>query len=84
DNPLLDQILDTDEENFATSVAGVTLEEWNIYKLLDDKLKSLEGKEKPFERIKPSARKAYQRRKKEMQEKEDFVFDGSSDIEKVK
>uniref|UniRef100_A0AC35G652 Uncharacterized protein n=1 Tax=Panagrolaimus sp. PS1159 TaxID=55785 RepID=A0AC35G652_9BILA len=75
ENPPLHRIFDTKDDIFATQVAKVTVEEWMMYKELAEKLEALEDKERPFERIKPSQRKAYERRLKETKEQEDYVFE---------
>src|SRR5690606_29589261 len=61
ENPPLYRILDSREDNFAVQLAEVTVEEWKLYRDLAAKLRALENKDRPFERIKPSMRKAYQR-----------------------
>jgi len=71
ENPLLYKILDTNDKEFATQIAGVTKEEWLVYQRLHEKLKELEDKERPYERIKPAMRKAYERRPKEQREKKE-------------
>uniref|UniRef100_A0A914RP49 Uncharacterized protein n=1 Tax=Parascaris equorum TaxID=6256 RepID=A0A914RP49_PAREQ len=38
ENPSLQEILDVPDSNFATEVAGVTLEEWLIFRGLTDKV----------------------------------------------
>lgn len=75
ENPSLKQILDVPDSNFATEVAGVTLEEWLIFRGLTDKVNRQAGMEKPFERIKPSMRKAFERRRKEASHREAYAFD---------
>uniref|UniRef100_A0A0N5A9P0 Ankyrin repeat protein n=1 Tax=Syphacia muris TaxID=451379 RepID=A0A0N5A9P0_9BILA len=76
DNPSLKTILDTPDHIFATKVAGVTLEEWNIYKQLAEKLR--QDADVPFERIKPSLRKAYERRLKKAQVADPYTFDSTT------
>uniref|UniRef100_A0A7I4XYC4 mTERF domain-containing protein 1, mitochondrial n=1 Tax=Haemonchus contortus TaxID=6289 RepID=A0A7I4XYC4_HAECO len=78
DNPRLWQILDSTDDNFAIQVGGVTREEWNVYKAYSEQLSSRNGKELPYERVKPSRRKAYERRKKEAKTVENYVFDVSA------
>uniref|UniRef100_A0A915BQV5 MHD domain-containing protein n=2 Tax=Parascaris univalens TaxID=6257 RepID=A0A915BQV5_PARUN len=75
ENPSLQEILDVPDSNFATEVAGVTLEEWLIFRGLTDKVNRQAGMEKPFERIKPSMRKAFERRRKDAAHREVFAFD---------
>uniref|UniRef100_A0A7E4VTS1 Cilia- and flagella-associated protein 206 n=1 Tax=Panagrellus redivivus TaxID=6233 RepID=A0A7E4VTS1_PANRE len=75
ENPPLYRILDSRDNIFATQVAKVTPDEWTLYRELSVKLTTLEDKDRPFERIKPSMRKAYERRLKEAPEKEAFVFE---------
>uniref|UniRef100_A0AC34FC44 Uncharacterized protein n=1 Tax=Panagrolaimus sp. ES5 TaxID=591445 RepID=A0AC34FC44_9BILA len=75
ENPSLHRIFDTNDNAFAVHVATVSVEEWMMYKELAEKLEALEDKERPFERIKPSQRKAYERRLKETKEQEDYVFE---------
>uniref|UniRef100_A0AC34QPC5 Mitochondrial transcription termination factor n=1 Tax=Panagrolaimus sp. JU765 TaxID=591449 RepID=A0AC34QPC5_9BILA len=74
ENPSISLILDSDDDIFARQVAKVSSEEWKIYKELSIKLANLEEKEKPFERIKPSMRKAYERKVKTNMEQQDFIF----------
>lgn len=59
------KIFDTDDATFANQVAGVSTAEWQMYKELHAKLRELEDKERPYERIKPSLRKAFERQIKE-------------------
>uniref|UniRef100_A0A0N5A1L5 Trimethylamine methyltransferase n=1 Tax=Parastrongyloides trichosuri TaxID=131310 RepID=A0A0N5A1L5_PARTI len=75
ENPPLYRILDTNDNIFATQVGGVTVEEWYAYETLHEKMKELEKKDKPFERIKPSMRKAYERRIKKGLPKNDFIIE---------
>jgi hypothetical protein len=75
ENPPLYRIFDTKDDIFATQVAKVSIEEWMLYKQLAEKLDALEDKDRPFERIKPSQRKAYERRLKDKKEQEDYVFE---------
>ncbi|CAE17889.2 Mitochondrial transcription termination factor family protein [Caenorhabditis elegans] len=77
ENPKLQSILDSKEEDFAVKVARVTMEEWIVFKALRVKETINEKKERKFERIKPSKRKAYERRHKERQELAEHVFDVS-------
>uniref|UniRef100_A0A8L8KKU4 DIOX_N domain-containing protein n=1 Tax=Heligmosomoides polygyrus TaxID=6339 RepID=A0A8L8KKU4_HELPZ len=47
-------------------VAGVTREEWTVYRAFSEQLSNRSGgEERPYERVKPSKRKAYERRRKE-------------------
>ncbi|CEF68430.1 Hypothetical protein SRAE_2000308700 [Strongyloides ratti] len=75
ENPPLYRIIDTDSVIFATQVASVTYEEWVIYEGLHEKLKEMEQKERPFERVKPSVRKAYERKVKKPEPNEDFILE---------
>ncbi|KAK5978336.1 hypothetical protein GCK32_013761, partial [Trichostrongylus colubriformis] len=75
ENPRLWQILDSNDENFAVQVAGVTVEEWSVYRAYSEQLSNRSGKERPYERVKPSRRKAYERQKKEGKFAENYVFD---------
>lgn len=72
ENPSLHEILDSTDDHFACAVAAVTTEEWILYQSLRDKLASGPP---AFERIKPSKRKAYERRAKEAESVPDHVFD---------
>ncbi|CAD5209295.1 unnamed protein product [Bursaphelenchus xylophilus] len=65
DNPPSYRIFDSDDVNFAVQVGGVTPEEWNAFKCIKTIQRSLDEKENPFERIKPSVWKAYERRHKD-------------------
>ncbi|PIC54879.1 hypothetical protein B9Z55_003950 [Caenorhabditis nigoni] len=78
ENPKLQRILDSNEEDFAVNVARVTMEEWVVYKALRVKETINEQKERKFDRVKPSKRKAYERRHKEKQELAEHVFDVSA------
>ena len=59
-------------------VAGVSREEWVIYRALCVKEAEMATKEHPFVRVKPSMRKAYERRRKEAAELPEHVFDVSA------
>ncbi|EGT35176.1 hypothetical protein CAEBREN_29892 [Caenorhabditis brenneri] len=59
-------------------VARVTMEEWVVYKALRVKETLNEKKERKFDRVKPSKRKAYERRHKEKQELAEHIFDVSA------
>jgi hypothetical protein len=50
---------------FANEVVNVTEEEWTVFKAFYAKLKALEDKDEPYEKIKPSIRKKFERRIKE-------------------
>ncbi|CAG9534233.1 unnamed protein product [Cercopithifilaria johnstoni] len=65
-NPKLKKILDSSEEQFAKKVGRVSVEEWYLFRELQNKRRILEseGKMRPFERIKPSMRKQWERKKK--------------------
>ncbi|CAI4230064.1 unnamed protein product [Auanema sp. JU1783] len=78
ENPDLSRILDSNDHVFATQVAGVTVEEWIIYQTFCEKQSVNSEKERPYERVKPSMRKAYERRHKDAQELPDHVFDVAS------
>ncbi|KAK0426747.1 hypothetical protein QR680_009878 [Steinernema hermaphroditum] len=74
ENPTLSKILDLPDVQFATEIAGVTMEEWTVYRAFMEKQREMANKERPFERIKPSVRKAFERRRKEAKKKEDHVI----------
>ncbi|VDK72726.1 unnamed protein product [Litomosoides sigmodontis] len=65
-NPKLKKILDSSEEQFVKRIAHVSIEEWHLFRELQNKRRLLEseGKIRPFERIKPSMRKQLDRKKK--------------------
>lgn len=65
-NPKLKRILDSSEEQFVTKVGHVSVEEWYLFRELQNKQRIVEsdGKTRPFERIKPSMRKQLERKKK--------------------
>uniref|UniRef100_A0A0R3RRA8 BACK domain-containing protein n=1 Tax=Elaeophora elaphi TaxID=1147741 RepID=A0A0R3RRA8_9BILA len=65
-NPKLKKILDSSAEHFAKKVGHVSVEEWHLFRELQNKRRMLEseGKIRPFERIKPSMRKQLERKKK--------------------
>uniref|UniRef100_A0A0N5BAC5 mTERF domain-containing protein n=1 Tax=Strongyloides papillosus TaxID=174720 RepID=A0A0N5BAC5_STREA len=77
ENPPLYRILDTNPIIFATQVASVTHEEWVSYETLHEKLKEIEKKDRPFERVKPSMRKAYERKLKKSSPIEPYVLESS-------
>lgn len=56
----------------------MTPEEWIIYRAYCVKTAEMETKEHPFARVKPSMRKAYERRRKETAEVPQHVFDVSA------
>lgn len=61
--------------SFANEVIGVTEEELTVFKALYAKLKALEDKDEPYEKIKLSVRKKFERRIKETLELDkDFYF----------
>lgn len=64
ENPASYRVFDSDDAQFAHQVAGVTLEEWNAFKCHAERERQLSEREQPFERVKPSVRKAYERRLK--------------------
>ncbi|KAI6229074.1 MTERF domain-containing protein 2 [Aphelenchoides fujianensis] len=74
DNPPCYRITDTNDQTFAVEVAGVTVEEWMVFRQLYEKQQQLEDKEQPFERVKPSVRKAWERRLKKAEEAEEHEF----------
>lgn len=79
ENPRLHQILDSNDDNFAIQVAGVTREEWTVYRAFSEQLSNRSGgEERPYERVKPSKRKAYERRRKEAKTPENHVFDATA------
>lgn len=57
------RIFDTNDHDFATQIAGIRKEEWTLFKEVYAKEKSQENLERPYERIKPSMRKAYERKR---------------------
>ncbi|KAL7079816.1 hypothetical protein ACQ4LE_000736 [Meloidogyne hapla] len=71
ENPSAELIFDTHENRFAKMIAGVEHEEWLIFKELCEQQRRLEDKEEPFEKIKPSMRKAFERRLKEKRENQE-------------
>lgn len=75
DNPSLKEIIDTGDEQFATKVARVTLEEWKLFREVQQKERALqtEGKVRSYEKIKPSMRKRFERRRKEADNGDCFV-----------
>ncbi|CAB3410896.1 unnamed protein product [Caenorhabditis bovis] len=77
DNPKGSRIFDTNDEDFARNVAGVSLEEWVVFQMLQLKIEENQEKERPFERVKPSKRKAYERRHKQRTHHGDHIFDVS-------
>ncbi|KAI6203503.1 Glycoprotein endo-alpha-1,2-mannosidase [Aphelenchoides besseyi] len=64
DNPPCYRITDTDDQTFAIQVAEVTPEEWTVFRTLYEKQLALEDKDHPYEKVKPSLRKAFERRLK--------------------
>ncbi|CAD6184422.1 unnamed protein product [Caenorhabditis auriculariae] len=79
ENPKLKKILNTSDEQFAVNVAGVTMEEYTVFKAMRLRQLEVEKKERTYERIKPSKRKAYERRQKERPELLEHVFDVARD-----
>ncbi|KAJ1345984.1 hypothetical protein KIN20_000639 [Parelaphostrongylus tenuis] len=75
ENPRLHQILDSSDDHFAVQVAGVTSEEWAVYRAFSELMSSRGDKERPYERVKPSMRKAFERRRKEEKVIGDHTFD---------
>ncbi|KAI6216682.1 Glycoprotein endo-alpha-1,2-mannosidase [Aphelenchoides besseyi] len=71
DNPPCYRITDTDDQTFAIQVAEVTPEEWTVFRTLYEKQLALEDKDHPYEKVKPSLRKAFERRLKKAAEVED-------------
>ncbi|KAI6179393.1 Glycoprotein endo-alpha-1,2-mannosidase [Aphelenchoides besseyi] len=71
DNPPCYRITDTDDQTFAIQVAEVSPEEWTVFRALYDKQAALEDKDQPYEKVKPSLRKAFERRLKKAAEVED-------------
>ncbi|KAL3124075.1 hypothetical protein niasHT_004664 [Heterodera trifolii] len=68
ENPPARRIFDVDELEFATKVGCVSHEEWVIFQDMRKQEEILSEKERPYERIKPSLRKQFERRKKEAAE----------------
>lgn len=77
DNPPSHRIFDSDSNNFAVQVAGVTPEEWNAFKCISLMKRQLSDQEQPFERVKPSVRRAYERRAKTQQLPDELLESGS-------
>ncbi|KAE9414044.1 hypothetical protein Angca_002620, partial [Angiostrongylus cantonensis] len=75
ENPRLRQILDSSDDNFAVQVAGVTHEEWAVYRAFSELMSNRSDKERPYERVKPSMRKAFERKWKEEKVLDDHTFD---------
>lgn len=69
-NPSPHQIFDSSDQYFASEIVGVTDEEWMIFQTVYRKQKELEDKDEPYERIKLSLRKKFERRIKEAIEKD--------------
>lgn len=56
-------------------MAGVLAEEFDVYRQVHATLREQSEKERPFERVKPSLRKKYERRAKTVQEPKDYEFE---------
>lgn len=58
--------MDSSVERFAKKIGLVSVQEWHLFRELQNKQRVLEseGKMRPFERIKPSMRKQLERKKK--------------------
>uniref|UniRef100_A0A0K0D1Z4 FtsJ domain-containing protein n=1 Tax=Angiostrongylus cantonensis TaxID=6313 RepID=A0A0K0D1Z4_ANGCA len=56
-------------------VAGVTHEEWAVYRAFSELMSNRSDKERPYERVKPSMRKAFERKWKEEKVLDDHTFD---------
>uniref|UniRef100_A0AAF5Q1L8 mTERF domain-containing protein n=1 Tax=Wuchereria bancrofti TaxID=6293 RepID=A0AAF5Q1L8_WUCBA len=76
-NPKLKKIVDSGAEQFAKKVGFVSVEEWHLFRELQNKRRVLEseGKMHPFERIKPSMRKQSERKKKSAPSNDSGTFD---------
>uniref|UniRef100_A0A7I4NM19 Uncharacterized protein n=1 Tax=Brugia malayi TaxID=6279 RepID=A0A7I4NM19_BRUMA len=76
-NPKLKKIVNSGAEQFAKKVGFVSLEEWHLFRELQNKRRVLEseGKMHPFERIKPSMRKQSERKKKSALPNDSGTFD---------
>uniref|UniRef100_A0AC35UF89 Uncharacterized protein n=1 Tax=Rhabditophanes sp. KR3021 TaxID=114890 RepID=A0AC35UF89_9BILA len=74
ENAPLYRILDSNDTIFATQIAGVVPEEWIVYSDLFDKQKASQNKDRAFERVKPSVRKAFERRLKHAPARQDFIL----------
>ncbi|KAM3721458.1 AP-1 complex subunit mu-1-I [Dirofilaria immitis] len=76
-NSKLREILDSNAEQFAKKVGHVSIEEWYLFRELQSKRRvlELEGKVRPFERIKPSMRKLSERKKKSISSNDSETFD---------
>ncbi|VDD85742.1 unnamed protein product [Enterobius vermicularis] len=78
ENPKLQAILDTTDIRFAEKVAGVSLEEWEVYKSLAVKLREQSELDVPYQRIKPSLRKLFERKLKAAKESEPYKFESGT------
>lgn len=76
-NPELRKILDTSAENFATNIAHVSVKEWNLFRELQSKYRTLNADTEVhrFERIKPSMRKQAERRRKLLSPNDSETFE---------
>ncbi|EFO28028.1 hypothetical protein LOAG_00444 [Loa loa] len=76
-NPKLKKILDSSAEHFAKRIGLVSIEEWYLFKELQNKRRLIEseGKVRPFERIKPSMRKQLERKKKSLPSNDSETFE---------
>ncbi|KAK6106813.1 mTERF family protein [Brugia pahangi] len=76
-NPKLKKIVNSGAEQFAKKVGFVSVEEWHLFRELQNKRRVLEseGKMHPFERIKPSMRKQSERKKKSALPNDSGTFD---------
>lgn len=70
----MSRILDTNDKVFAETVAGILAEEFEVYRQVHAKLKEQSTMDRPFERVKPSQRKKFERRIKEVNESEEHEF----------
>ncbi|KAI6182209.1 MTERF domain-containing protein 2 [Aphelenchoides bicaudatus] len=64
-NPPVHRIFDTSDKCFAVEIAGTSEAEWLVFQQMYAKLKAMEDKDEPYEKIKRSVRKKFERRIKE-------------------
>lgn len=73
ENPPIYKIFDTDDFDFA-KVAGIRKEEWIVFKEIYEKEKANENSERPYEKIKPSLRRAFEK-KRSLEKGKNFTFE---------
>ncbi|CAJ0946316.1 unnamed protein product, partial [Mesorhabditis belari] len=75
ENPEMSKIFDSSDEHFSTKIAGISLEEWNVFKMIERRAREEEDRDEPYVKVKPSLRKKFERQKKATIEKpSEFVF----------